>query len=80
MADRKEKRRQNNLEQLQVALDNNWVNCGAILDIEIIKFRMKGKPAIDFVLSESIYINRDTNKTYRSNMKQFLKWYRRRKA
>ena len=78
MQTKRERKKQSNLYQLQIASNNGWVEYNAIADT--IQFRMKGKPAIDFVLSESIYIDRDTNKTYRSNMKKFLKWYRRRRA
>jgi len=72
---KKERRRRGNLQQLQIALDNNWIKCS--IDLGTVQFRSKNKPKIDFMLSESTYIDRDTNKTYRSNMKQFLKWYRR---
>lgn len=73
---KKERRKQSNLQQLQIALDNNWVKC--TINLDIVQFRLKNKPKIDFVLSKSIYVDIDTNKIYRSNMKQFLKWYRRR--
>ena len=72
---KKERRKQDNLDQLQVALDNDWVKCEVIDNI--IQFRMKNKPKIDFMLLESSYINLDNNKAYRSNIKHFLKWFRR---
>ena len=74
---KKEERKQSNLKQLQIALDNGWVKFNRIKDI--IQFRMKDKPKIDFMLSDSSYFDIADNRVYRSSMKQFLKWYRRRR-
>ena len=77
MQTRKEARMQSNINQLQIALDNGWVKYDR-LDTNIIQFRMKGKPRIDFMLLENRFTNIDTKQVRKSNMKQFLKWYRRR--
>ncbi len=75
---RKERRRRDNFNQLQVALDNDWVKCN-FLSEDVVQFRMKNKPKIDFILSESSCTNIEDNIVYRLSMKQFLKRYRRRR-
>lgn len=75
---RKERRKLNNLNHLQIALDNGWVKCN-FLSEDLVQFRMKNKPKFDFILPESSYTNVEDNTTYYLNMKQFLKQYRRRR-
>ncbi len=76
---RKERRKQVNYSHLQIALDNGWVKCN-FLSEDIVQFRMKNKPKIDFILSESSCTNIEDNMIYQLSMKQFLKRYRRRRV
>lgn len=74
---RRSKRRQDNLLQLQMAFNNGWVNYTLDEKIEVVSFREKGKIEVDFILLKNKFIVIATGEIFRLNMKQFLKWYRR---
>lgn len=75
--DRRYERKQSNLLHLQKAATKGWVKYTLDKKTNIVHFRMKGKVGVDFMLLKNKFININTGEICRSNMKKFLKWYRR---